>query len=152
MKVKVSELNQKEKDAITDALYAAADMTRGKEAARLFLKDLLTESERIMLGRRILIARMLLSGASFGEISERLRVGQDTVLRVDTWLSERAPGYEGLSPSTRGRPPREARKKHWSDFYRNPTPAGALALLKRKYPLYFLLFPWPKGYELPKGW
>jgi len=61
---------------------------------KAFLRDLLTESERIMLGRRILIARLLLSDATYDEFHLRLGAGHGTIRTVDRWLSDQVPGYE----------------------------------------------------------
>jgi len=74
MKRKISELSEKERITTLDALYTAAGSLKGREAMKLFLRDLLTESERIMLGRRILIARLLLTGATRRDIGKRMRV------------------------------------------------------------------------------
>lgn len=64
MKRKLSELSKNEMVATLDALYTAASATKGRDAMKLFLRDLLTPSERIMLGRRIIIARMLIADIS----------------------------------------------------------------------------------------
>jgi len=94
MKRKISDLSEKEKIATLDTLYTAAASVSGREAVKLFLRDLLTPSERIMLGRRIIIARMILRGESYREIEERLKVGQATIGRVNRWLEDQFPGYE----------------------------------------------------------
>lgn len=107
---------------------------------KTFLKDLLTESERIMMGRRILIARLLLSGKTYAEIKDDLRVGNSTIRTVERWLNDQFPGYES---AVRGMEKEfEAREKRYDDKYMYAT--SALYRLKKKYPLHFLLFPWPK--------
>ena len=68
MKRKINELMPKERIATLDALYTAVNSLRGREAVKLFLRDLLTESERIMLGRRIIVARRLLAGDRYDDI------------------------------------------------------------------------------------
>ena len=105
---------------------------------KLFLRDLLTPSERVMLGRRILIARMLLRGDSFREIEESLGVGQETIHRVKRWLRDELPGYE---QAVRGLEAELKKRKTLHELNHS------FANLKRKYPLYFLLFPWPKKYK-----
>ena len=72
MKKKMDELSEKERIATLDALYTAAGTVRGRAAMKIFLRDLLTESERIMLGRRILIARLLLQD----ETAEAIEFGK----------------------------------------------------------------------------
>jgi uncharacterized protein YerC len=133
MKVKTKNLTEEECIKTLDALYTAAGTMRGRDAMKLFLRDLLTESERVMLGRRILIARKLLSGASYREVIASLGVGMDTVQKVQHWLEDQMPGYEkaiaGLEKEVEKR-----RKK-----YEKPA-LGTFPYLKKKYPLHFLLF------------
>src|SRR3989338_521726 len=140
MKVKANELTKEQHIAVLDALYTAAGTVKGRDAMKLFLRDLLTESERIMLGRRILIARMLIAGSTFDEINTGLHVGKDTVWRVEKWLSDQLPGYENAIKDMEREFDR--RKKKSDDKYLYAT--SALYRLKKKYPIHFLLFPLPK--------
>ena len=134
MKRKISELSNTERMATLDALYTAAGTVRGRKAMKIFLRDLLTESERVMLGRRILIARLLLNGTTQEEVMRRLKVGADTVWRIKRWLHDRLPGYENAIRSLEKEyAQRENRKGH--------TAKATLARLKKKDPLHFLLFP-----------
>lgn len=142
MKVRAKELEDKDRIEILDALYTAASSVKGRADMKLFLRDLLTESERIMLGRRILIARMLIAGCTHRYIAEGLHVGLDTVSRVHRWLDDQLPGYEkaieGMS--------KEFDKRYWQSKAgkRELYAKSAIYRLKKKYPLHFLLFPWPK--------
>src|SRR3990167_3202133 len=129
MKVKVKKLSEKEIIRTLDTLYTAASAIQGREAIKLFLKDLLTPSERIMLGRRIIIARMLLSGLSYREILARLNVGQDTIMRVQKWLTDQLPGYEQAIAGLE----KEFNKREEKKLYATST----LYRLKKKYPLHF---------------
>ena len=133
MKRQMKELGEKERIATLDALYTAASSLHGREEMKLFLRDLLTESERVMLGRRILIARLLLLGTPRRDTGRRLRVGLDTVQRVERWLRDRFPGYEN---AIRGLEKELDRRKKW----RAAVEPGSFTALKRKYPLHFLLF------------
>ena len=94
MKVRMRELSNKERIEILDTLYTAAGTVRGRDAMKLFLRDLLTPSERIMLGRRLMIARRLLAGESTVKIAASLKVGRDTIWRVQKWLDDELQGYE----------------------------------------------------------
>lgn len=140
MKRRAHELTDTQRIETLDALYTAAASVKGRNAVKLFLRDLLTESERLMLGRRILIARKLMTGMSYNDIQADLQVGRDTVWRVHRWLLDQMPGYEqaleGLE-KTLGE-----RKRKADDRYMYAT--SALYRMKKKYPLHFLLFPWPK--------
>lgn len=136
MKVRISKLSEKERIRTLDALYTAVSSVRGREAVKLLLRDLLTSSERIMLGRRIIVARMLLYGESQREISRRLGVGRDTIHKVEKWLEDQMPGYENAIEGME----KEFNKRQEKQLYRE----SALYRLKKKYPLHFLLFPVPK--------
>ncbi len=138
MKRKKDDLTREDYIRTLDFLYTAAGTLNGRQAVKMFLKDLLTHSERIMLGRRIWIARMVLSGYSRREIGKRLKVGPKTITKVARWLDDQFPGYEtalgGLQKELNRRAVlREARAEPLS-----------FAALKRKYPIHFLLFPTPR--------
>ena len=140
MKVKTKELEDTVRMETLDALYTAASAVKGREAVRLFLRDLLTSSERIMLGRRILIARRLLSGESSRKIAADMKVGNDTVYRVARWLEDQLPGYEQAIKEMEKE--FESRKRKYENKKLYAT--SGLYRLKKKYPLHFLLFPTPK--------
>ncbi len=151
MKVRAKELSDEERIKTLDALYTAAGTVRGRVAMKTFLRDLLTESERIMLGRRILIARGTLAGRSADDIAEEMRVGYDTVYKVRRWLDDQFPGYENairemekeFAKRKGARGGHEKKGGESIDRYLYAT--SALYRLKKKYPLHFILFPWPKG-------
>ncbi len=132
MKVRAKELDEKARIATLDALYTAAGTVRGRDAMKLFLRDLLTESERIMLGRRILIAQKLLSGETHRNIGTSLGVGYDTIQRIEHWLEDQMPGYEkaivGLEKEMKTR---EMKRRYAS---------SGMERLRMKYPGHFLLF------------
>src|SRR3989344_3074447 len=105
---------------------------------KLFLRDLLTESERIMLGRRIQIARMLLAGCTHRYVADGLGVGADTVWRVQKWLDDQFPGYENTIQAMN----KEMDARYWKSKagQHEMYATSALFRLKKKYPLHFLLF------------
>ena len=138
MKKLVRDLTKKEKIRTLDMLYTAASSVRGRDAMKLFLRDLLTESERIMLGRRIWIARLLLRGKSYDAIAAELKVAHTTIRRVARWLEDAFPGYETAMKGLEKEMDKRALKTQ-----RRHEPFS-YAALKRKYPLHFLLFPEPK--------
>lgn len=136
MKKRMEDLGEKERVTTLDALYTAAGTVRGRTAMKQFLKELLTESERIMLGRRILIARLLLSGASRREVATRLGTSLRTIDTVQKWLAKQMPGYRSAIEAMEeefGK--REFKKKYATSM---------IFRLKKRYPLHFLLFPEPK--------
>jgi len=136
MKRRPQDLTKEETMVTLDALYTAASTIKGRDAVKLFLRDLLTPSERIMLGRRIIIARMLIAGESYDEIGKRLRVGQGTIGRVHRWLKDQFPGFEQAI--------KEMEKEFNERARRMPAETFSYTWLKRKFPMHFLLFPKPK--------
>ncbi len=137
MKKRAKELTDLEKIRTLDTLYTAASAIKGRDAVKLFLRDLLTESERIMLGRRILIARLLMQGEDAREIVKRLGVGMDTIYRVQRWLEDQLPGFENAIKEMEKEFERRKIKYSKPEILSN-------AWLKKKYPLHFLFFPTPK--------
>jgi uncharacterized protein YerC len=135
MKKKMADLSEKERIATLDALYTAAGTVRGRSAMKTFLRDLLTESERVMLGRRIIIARLLLQDQTRDEIRQKTGAGLNTIDRIQRWLRDEMPGYENaISAMEEELGRRDFRRKYSKSL---------LFRLKRRYPLHFLLFPEP---------
>lgn len=133
MKKKIEELSEQERMLTLDALYTAAGTVHGRSAMKLFLRDLLTESERVMLGRRILIARLLLQDETADSIRARTGAGYATIERIRRWLKDQFPGYETAIKNLE----EEFGKREFKRKYA----ASALFRLKKKYPLHFLFFP-----------
>ena len=140
MRVRPKTLDEQSRMETLDALYTAVSVLKGREAMKLFLRGLLTPGERIMLGRRILIARKLLAGDSARIIAADLKVGIDTIYRVARWLEDQMPGYEQAIKEMEKE--FTSRKERYEDKKLYAT--SALYRLKKKYPLHFLLFPTPK--------
>lgn len=67
---------------------------KSRDEVKAFFKDLLSESEAIMLARRIKIAQRLLQGVDYGEIQSELHVGRSTIASVHQWLTSGFQGYE----------------------------------------------------------
>lgn len=133
MKIKAKQLSDKQRIETLDSLYTAAGTVKGRSAMKLFLRDLLTESERIMLGRRIIIARKLIAGDSHRSIESDMGVGKDTIWRVQRWLHDQLPGYEKAIAELE----KEFKKREFKKQYAQ----SALFRLKKKYPAHFLFFP-----------
>lgn len=136
MKKKVNELSKDEYTQTLDALYASASAVQGPTQMKRFLNNLLTESERIMLGRRILIARLLLQGKTWDSIRQMTGTGYSTIERVQSWLHDQLPGYETVITTMKEESIQHDFKKKYA--------TSMLFRLKRRYPLHFLLFPEPK--------
>jgi|GEM_PF-336333 len=135
MKKKIEFLSKEEIRTTLDTLYTAASAITGRNAVKLFLRDLLTPSERIMLGRRIIIARLLIARESYDDIQSRMGVGRTTISRVHRWLMDQFPGFEKAIEGMEQEYASRAEKKLFA--------TNTLYRWKKKYPLHFLLFPTP---------
>lgn len=70
--------------------------SKDQNAAGNFIDILLTKTEKLMIGKRIAIALMLVKGYSPIEIDEKLKVSQATVYTVRSWLDEKGAEYYDL--------------------------------------------------------
>lgn len=87
-------INSDDKMKYLDLLWTSIAELQSREEVKKFFKDLLSESEAIMLARRIQVAKMLLEGKKYEEITKELHVGPDTVGRVQQWLTAGFGGYK----------------------------------------------------------
>jgi len=118
-----------------DTLYTAVSSLNSREEVKNFLRDLLTESERVMMGRRIIIAQRLLEEKSYLEIRQELGVGMDTIIRVHRWLEDDVHGYEKVVKKLEKI--FESRQEKIDKAYLDPF---SFEGLKKRYPLHFFLF------------
>jgi uncharacterized protein YerC len=133
MKLKFKHLTKQEIIITLDTLYTAASVLHGRQAMKLFLRDLLTPSERIMLGRRIIIARLLIAGKTHYEIKRKMGVGKKTIRNIQRWLDDQFPGFERAVAQME----KEFKKRGEKRLYAT----SSLYRLKKKYPLYYLFLP-----------
>lgn len=134
MKVRPRKLNKDDKIKYLDTLYSAISSLKSRDEVKAFLKDLLTESERIMIGRRIIVAQRLLEDKSYVEIKQELGVGVDTIMKVHKWLEDENYGYEETIKKLEKK---YKNRQRWNE--KNPG-TSEFARLKRRYPLHFFLF------------
>ena len=139
MKRKPSDLSLADQAYTRKLLFEAAKVAKDTKQLEKFLAGLLTPSEQIMLGRRIWVSRLILENKRYDEISERLLIGHNTIAKVELWLRGLLPDYGKHIEREVKRTTHERRKQ-----MAKANPFG-LTALKMKYPLHFLLFPWPKG-------
>ncbi|OGM97519.1 MAG: hypothetical protein A2735_02185 [Candidatus Yanofskybacteria bacterium RIFCSPHIGHO2_01_FULL_41_21] len=133
MKVKSRNVEKKDKAEYLDILYTAVGSLNSRQEIKDFLRDVLTESERIMIGRRIMIARRLLDGQLYDQIMKEMKVGPDTIMRVHRWLEDENKGYEKVITSLKKQ---FSNHKNFKDYY-DSSPLGNL---RRRYPVHHLLF------------
>lgn len=135
MKVKPRKIQNRDRMRYLDTLYTAMSGLKSREEIKNFLRDLLTESERVMVGRRIIIAQMLLEEKSYDEIIRELKVGKDTIMRVHRWLEDETEGYEKAIKKLEK--VLESRQEKRDKAYIDPF---SFQGLKKRYPLHFFLF------------
>lgn len=114
-------ISRKERDELLGELWTMVAVLERPEEAAHFFRDLLGETEALRLARRIRIAKLLLEGYGYEEISKRLRTSPLTIASVRRWLQRSFAGYEKIVP------------KLQQDL------AMKEELRRRKYPLHYLL-------------
>lgn len=118
-----------------DLLWTSIAELKSREDVKNFFKDLLSESESIMLARRIMIARYLLEDKSYEEIGEILSAGHSTIANVHRWLVSGFEGYENAIKKFKS-----VVDKRLAGEKGEPAMPYSFEWLKKKYPLHFLLF------------
>ena len=81
-------------DEVWHEFCAVVYSLRSADDIRRFLRDLLNRQERLMLARRLQVAKMLQAGASYSDIIDALGVGKQTIARVQRWLHFGRDGYK----------------------------------------------------------
>jgi TrpR-related protein YerC/YecD len=86
-------LSSEQVDQLSHRLIGAISSLQNKEALFLFFDDLLTRTEKIMLGKRLLIAILLEKGYSYNDISSIVKVSQVTISRMSEQLQRSGKGF-----------------------------------------------------------
>ena len=86
-------LNKDIEERILNTLWDGVSFVKDYQEARMFLEDLLTPTEKIMLSKRLAIAVLLTKGYGYLNISNTLRVSSDTIKEVSNWLKISGNGY-----------------------------------------------------------
>ena len=80
-------LDRKIQDTLLKNLLTVISKLNKEDQAKLFLDDLLTRTEKIVLAKRLAIALMLQSGKSYSEIKEILKVSSSTIGVINNRLN-----------------------------------------------------------------
>lgn len=126
---RIEKLTKEEQESLVFDLVHSLVQTQTVGEAALFVQDLLTKSEMKMLGKRLRIAKLLLSGMTYDEIEENLHASHTTVAKIAAWLAERGDGFRKIIE----RLPKQTQEKDWHE-------RSEWDLFKRRYSLYF----WPE--------
>ena len=132
MRKKLEKMKSAEKAATEAALSAV--LKRLNNNADHFISSLLTERERLTIGRRVLIANLIISGYTQMEINQRLSVSPNTYSKIKRWLDDALPDFQTTNEIERARLNAKYKVK-----VQYPDPL-TFAALRKKYPLDFLLF------------
>lgn len=92
---KLSKLGLDPKDfgLYVNNLWTAFTLMDTKDDIRLLFKDIFTHTEYKMFAKRLEIARRLLEGQKYEQISDDLHVTQGTIAQVSNILVQRGDGY-----------------------------------------------------------
>lgn len=114
-RVQPRNLEEKQRFDFLNVLWTCVAELKTRDEVKAFFKDLLSESEAIMLARRIKIAQRLLQGVEYDDIQAELHAGRSTIAGVHQWLTSGFKGYEAaignLSGSSSKRPNRSGSKR-----------------------------------------
>tara|TARA_B100000745_G_scaffold55794_2_gene33022 strand:- start:4551 stop:4994 length:444 start_codon:yes stop_codon:yes gene_type:complete len=127
---------RRQRKVILSTLNETIEQCAGPEETKNLIDKLLTESEKLTLGRRLLISRLILEGKSQAEVNEILHVSPNTFTRTRKWLQQEIPAYgEAIKEYEKDLATRKAVQK--SKDYSDPFTFDGL---RKKYPGHFLLF------------
>lgn len=73
-------------EEIEELLVQIISDIKGADEAKILLSDLLTETERVAIAKRLAIALSLTNGKSYEEIKESLKVSSATIAKVQESL------------------------------------------------------------------
>lgn len=107
--------------------FTQADKGSAEETS---ITRLLTQKERITIGRRILIAQAILAGKTRYEINNHIQISPNTFTQIKRWLESEFPDY--ISAHKRTLSETKVQKVRIEPF--------SYEHLKKKYPAHFLLF------------
>lgn len=92
-KVIPAKISKSERQNLKNLLSSKISKLKTKNEVNNFLNDLLTESELVMIVRRLQVAKMLLDEFSYYQIRNELGVGYDTIKTVRHKLDTGSGGY-----------------------------------------------------------
>lgn len=130
-------LSAKERKRIVGQFFNALSLLDNDIDIKNFFEDLLTESEMIMLARRLEVARMLVKGVGYQKIRSALKVGFDNINAVNCWLRYGKKGYASIIEKLDKFEKKNLSKK---SLKKEKTTSFDWYDVKRKFPANF----WPK--------
>ena len=120
-----------------DLLWTSIAELKTRDEVKSFFKDLLSQTEAVMLARRILIAQHLLAGKGYEEIAMEMKTSYVTIGHINRWLISGFGGYENAVKGFEKAVEKRFKKYEGKSGSDMPYSFG---WLKKKYPMHFLLF------------
>lgn len=136
-RVQPKSLPNKDRKELLDGLWFMIASLKTEEEVKNFFQDLLSETEAVMLARRIKIAKLLMQGMSYGRISDSIHASDGTIASVHRWLQSGFGGYQNALPRLEDMLKKKVQTK---EKHREQKMPYSFEWLKKRYPLHFLLF------------
>ena len=92
-KIRTYDITSEEKRMIINAFFDVVDQPKTKSDIIDLFVGLFTESEMIMMARRVQTAQLLLEGKTYNDIREMNGVGYQTILSTNEWLHSDDPKH-----------------------------------------------------------
>ena len=122
---------KKKDDALALRVYEEINTS---PTSRQSIGDVLTKSEKITVGRRLLIAQAILNGKTRRDVQHELGVSPNTFAQVNRWLENEFTQYSAFTVTSKISTSYKLRKR---SRYVQPF---SYEHLKRSYPAHFALF------------
>lgn len=94
MQISKRALNPKLEKEIKKMLSQVVADLPNNEKAEIFLQDFLTETEYIVLAKRLAVMYYLSKGSSYEKIKKEVKVSSATIASVQNALENKSPGFE----------------------------------------------------------
>lgn len=98
MQVSKKGVSKKISERIFGALYQVMADTRKSEDVKMLFEDILSDTERTVLAKRLGIVMYLKQGMSYDHIRSELKVSSATIASVQKWMEQ---GGKGLDMALR---------------------------------------------------
>lgn len=83
----------REREKLLREFWTTISLLESVDETKNFLKDLLSETEAVMLARRLKIAQLIHAGWSYDRIEKALHTSPTTIASVHAWLDGGFGGY-----------------------------------------------------------
>lgn len=137
--VNIRKLSRQRQSEVLEVLHNTALGFKGKDPTLQFIQNLLTKDEQLIVGRRILIAQMILAGKTRADICAEIGISPNTFALTRTWVQQQITNYDSARKTYEKKQAERAksRQKKKRNAYRDPLSFDGL---RDRYPGHFLLF------------